>query len=239
MQDANVGTGYTGLLQPKLEDFGLKDSDLHEVSMELSRLTDIRRPLTVHNIDAWGNSAPIALLIALMIPGFLGGGMLKVLIAIPAAALVGGVIAWLIDGGYRRLFFSKWFAREPARPEMVGKVKAFQDYEWCLYHWRRSASGNRYSLGPDQMLDSEVRCWWNGRTRFIPSPVAYGRTDDVSFIEEWKPWDCLAESQQNVVRFLFWRTRSNNMEIAFKITLAIALASVLFGILGFQSYPEP
>ena len=223
--------------KPKLEDFGLEKSDLYEVSMEVARLTDANRPFTPHSVEQSGDSLLLAVLVVSIIPAYLAGGILAVFGGLAVAVVVGGVVLWVLDGGYRR-----FAARRHPRPDLEPKVWAFLQYEHALYDWRIHESKS-YPLSLNRRTDEWVRCWWNRRSGRIPQPISYGCTkksplNNYSQLNSyWQPWDCLNGSQQNIVRFLYWRTRSSRMEFAFKLLLSAGLLVALFVIFGMRS-PE-
>jgi hypothetical protein len=212
--------------KPKLEDFGLEKSDLYEVSMEVARLTDANRPFTPHSVEQSGDSLLLAALVVPILPAYLAGGILGVLVGLAVAVVVGGVVLWVLDGGYRR-----FAARRHPRPELEPKVLAFFQFEESLYLWRINES-KLYPLSLNRETDVWVRCWWNRRSGRIPQPISYGRTKKPPVNGDWQPWDCLNGSEQNIVRFLYWRTRSSRMEFAFKLLMTITLTLALLAIFG-------
>jgi hypothetical protein len=218
--------------RPRLEDFGLKESDLYDISMELARLTDANRPFMPHSADPPSNSLVIAALAAIGIPAYLAAGVLAVLGTMAIATLIGGFSLWILDGGYRR-----FAARRHPRPDLADKVRAYVDFEGRLYDWRRDTSKS-YQLSPSRQIDTWVRCWWNRPAGRLPYPAAYGFTKRPPLNENWRPWDCLDKNEQNIVRFLYWRTRSSRIENAFMLVLTVALCAALFAVLGFRVPPS-
>jgi hypothetical protein len=217
--------------RPRLQDFGLKEADLYEVSMEMARLTDAERPFAPHSADPSHGSLAIAAIAATSIPAYIAAGVFAALGTMAAAALVGGLALWTLDGGYRR-----FAARRHPRPDLAEKIQAFVEFERQLYDWRTFESKS-YQLSPNRQIDTWVRCWWNRRAGSIPYPAAYGFTKRPPLNENWQPWDCLDKNEQNIVRFLYWRTRSSRIENAFTILLTVALCAAILAVLGVRAPP--
>jgi hypothetical protein len=214
--------------RPELENFGLRRSDLAQISDEMARLTEASRPFMPHSVEYLDSAWPIVVLVASCVPSYLAGGLGVAIAGLASAVVVGGVTLWAIDGGYRRFGASRH-----ARPDLSEKVAAFREYERCLYEWRISRCKS-FPLSLDRRQDEWVRCWWNRRNAPIPSPSSYGAIRN-SPLQNWQLWDLLDGKQQNVVRFLYWRTRSRRLEFAVIVVLTVGLAALLIAVIGFRS----